>query len=246
MIKFSTILLISFSLLISGCASVFSNSQKAQGISHIDSTNMLKGIDISHYQGDFVTELAGNDALDFVICKATQGLTYVDAKFSENWNALRQERHTRGAYHFYDVSEDAIQQASHFMNTVGELSAADITPVVDIEGASLSKLTTQTTAQKIALIEKGLFELLTELHKHYARKPIIYTNYTFAQEYLVNKSFADYPLWLAEYTSADKPKVPSVWLETGFKIWQKSDSYKLDSTALDYDVFYGTRSQLLK
>lgn len=246
MIKVTHCLVLSLLLMMIGCSSVLSTHQQSKAINPQSSVNMLKGIDISHYQGNFVTELAGSNTLDFVICKATQGLTYVDGKFLENWNMLKSEGHIRGAYHFYDAKEDGRQQALHFINTVGDISDADITPVVDIEGASLNNLSDQTTVQKIALIEKGMFDLLNTLHKHYGRKPIVYTNYTFAQKYLVNKRFSEYPLWLAQYTSAHKPKVPNVWLQTGFKIWQKSDSYKLDSTDLDFDVFYGTRKQLLE
>lgn len=228
-------------LIVSGCSSVISSTGGADD----NTKTMLKGIDISHYQGDFVSELASNKTLDFVISKATQGLTYVDAKFEGNWEALKQENYIRGAYHFYDASENAQQQALHFINTVGDINAGDITPIVDIEGASLSKLNSSTTKQKIDLVEKGLLQLLSDLQLHYGRKPIVYTNYTFAQKYLINTRFSDYPLWLAEYTSEKQPKIPNVWKERGFKIWQKSDTYKLDSTELDYDVFYGTPHQLL-
>ena len=228
-------------LIVSGCSAVMSNIDGTDKVSK----TMLKGIDISHYQGDFVAELASNKTLDFVISKATQGLAYVDAKFEGNWKALKQENYIRGAYHFYDASENAQQQALHFINTVGDINAGDITPIVDIEGASLSKLNSNTTKQKIDLIEKGLLQLLADLQLHYGRKPIVYTNYTFAQKYLINTRFSDYPLWLAEYTSENQPEIPNVWKERGFKIWQKSDTYKLDSTELDYDVFYGTPRQLL-
>lgn len=241
MFKHKIIILLSL-LMVSGCSAIMSSTESPAK----NEKNMLKGIDISHYQGDFVTELAGNKTLDFVISKATQGLTYVDARFDDNWKMLKQEGHIRGAYHFYDASENAQQQALHFINTVGDINTADITPIVDIEGASLSKLGDHSTVQKTALIEKGLFQLLADLEFHYGRKPIVYTNYTFAQKYLVNTKFANYPLWLAEYTSEQQPKIPNVWKESGFKIWQKSDTYKLDSTELDYDVFYGTRRQLVK
>lgn len=237
----SNILILLSLLIVSGCSAVTSST----GNPAENEKTLLKGIDISHYQGDFVTDLASHKTLDFVISKATQGLTYVDAKFKSNWKALKQEGYIRGAYHFYDANDNAQQQALHFINTVGDISAGDIAPIVDIEGVSLSKLDASTDKQKIAIIEKGLFQLLADLQLHYGRKPIVYTNYTFAQKYLLNTKFSDYPLWLAEYTSEKQPKIPNAWKEKGFKIWQKSDTYKLDSIELDYDVFYGTRRQLI-
>lgn len=95
---------------------------------------------------------------------------------------------------------------------MGDISDADITPVVDIEGASLNNSSDQTIVRKITLIEKAMFDLLNVLHKHYGRNDIVYTNYTFVQKYLINKRFSEYPLWLTRYTSAGKPKVPTVWL----------------------------------
>jgi len=222
-------------------------AQSSKFSAHNNSENpILKGIDISHYQGDFVRRLSGEKVIDFVICKATQGLTYVDDRFEQNWVMLKQEGYVRGAYHFFDAAEDGQQQALHFMKTVSGITDADIAPVVDIEGASLQALSENTVEQNTALIKKGLFQFLAILEKHYGRKPIVYTNYTFAQKYLSNKKFADYPLWLAEYSSETQPNIPTAWQARGFKIWQKSESYKLDSTELDYDVFYGTLGQLLQ
>lgn len=44
----------------------------------------VRGVDVSHYQGEIDwTVLAGN-GIDFVFLKATEGSTYVDETFAEN------------------------------------------------------------------------------------------------------------------------------------------------------------------
>jgi len=52
-------------------------------------------------------------------------------------------------------------------------------------------------------------------------------------------------LWLAQYTKKSKPTLPKTWQEKGYKIWQKSDNYFIDSRNTDFDLFYGTKAELI-
>ena len=62
----------------------------------------IYGIDISMYQGKEVGEIhKKNDSLGFIICKATEGITYTDPDFSYNWKNIKEKSFIRGAYHFY-------------------------------------------------------------------------------------------------------------------------------------------------
>ncbi len=44
----------------------------------------IKGIDVSKYQHSEIDEIDEADSLSFIICKATEGITYVDPKFKQN------------------------------------------------------------------------------------------------------------------------------------------------------------------
>jgi|GEM_PF-1704826 len=202
----------------------------------------LYGMDVSHYQGDLLNDIGSDKKplhkLDFFIVKATQGVSDVDPMFSKNWQWLAQNKRRRGAYHFYVSGDDPVQQAQHFIATVGKWQAADIAPVVDIEAAGINPKTTSETLQTDLLRFLHTVEAATQKH------PIIYSNTAFAQQWLNKSEFARYPLWLADYTTAAKPVVPDIWQSTGQLIWQKTDQYKVDATQVDFDVFHGKLSQL--
>ena len=198
------------------------------------------GIDISHYQGNIVEELKHQDKLDFIICKATQGIKYTDPDFDKNWAGIRQQGFIRGAYHFYNSSENAMDQAKHFTAVLAKWDKKDIAPILDIEQASLnSKISVQD-------LQKDLLVFLQQLEKSFKKRPVIYTDSAFAKAYLNNDKFARYPLWLADYTKNKQPEIPEVWKQQGFKIWQKSSTYQLDSKVVDFDIYNGLLSGLIE
>ncbi|MEM6686935.1 MAG: GH25 family lysozyme [Bacteroidota bacterium] len=198
------------------------------------------GIDISVYQGDEVETFTEDTKLQFIICKATEGVTYTDPKFTENWTTIKEKGYIRGAYHFYRSNDDPKSQALFFLDAIKDIRATDIPPVVDVEQSGI------TQSQSVAEIQQSVLQLLQIIEQQSNRIPIIYTNTEFAIDYLNTSEFANYPLWIADYTSADEPEVPSVWKEIGYTFWQKSDNYKLDDYTDDADVFNGSADALRK
>ena len=198
------------------------------------------GIDVSHFQGTVVESIKSSDSLRFVICKATQGDYFVDPDFRINWREIQEKGLIRGTYHFYDCSDDPVKQAEHFTSTASDIRSADIAPILDIEQGSM---TDSVSGEQMV---KDILVFLQTVEKITNRKPILYTDYAFAQEYFKNTKLEEYDLWLAEYSGGKKPLIPNEWEEKGFKIWQKSDSYHAYSTTLDYDVFFGDLSDLVK
>lgn len=198
------------------------------------------GMDISHFQGNIVDAINVKDSLRFIICKATQGDSFVDPDFRMNWREIEEKGLIRGTYHFYVCTDDPLDQANHFINNASDITTKDIAPILDIEQGSMSKNVSADQMEKDILIFLKIVEQKTK------RKPIIYTDYAFAQEYLKNSIFAEYDLWLAEYTSDKNPRIPDTWKNRGFKIWQKTASYNLDSRMADLDVYYGLLKDIVK
>jgi len=196
------------------------------------------GIDVSHWNGDIVSEIQANSDLSFIICKATQGLKMIDSEFKKNWVSIKQLGKIRGAYHFYIYKDDPIKQANHFCDVVNDLQETDISLILDVEELSLPK----GKIDKVKL-KNDLIVFLEHIKKKTNRTPIIYTDYSFANQYLDDSKFSKYSLWLAEYTNGT-PKIPNTWKKTGYKILQKSDNYNINSTKEDYDIFYGKKSEL--
>ena len=188
------------------------------------------GIDISRYQGNEINFLNKQvDKLSFIICKATEGITYTDSSFKTNWPAIQAKGYVRGAYHFYHCKDDPAKQVSNYLGVMGAFLAADFPPIVDFEESSID------AGVNKASIQPNLLQFLTLLEQKTGRKPLIYTDNNTANAYLTDPAFAGYSLWIANYNST--LKIPNVW--KNWTIWQQSSSYKLNGQLNDYDVFNG-------
>lgn len=190
------------------------------------------GIDVSHWNGDIISEISDNSEISFIICKATQGEKIIDPQFKRNWTLTKKRNKIRGAYHFYIYHNDPIKQANHFCDEVNDLQKTDISLILDIEELSLPK----NNVNKVKL-KDDVIKFLEHVEKRTGRIPILYTDYSFANEYLNDVKFSRYPLWLAEYTKK-KPRIPIAWEKTGLMILQKSNDYSINSTKVDFDAFF--------
>lgn len=212
-----------------------------QPVVSVDTTKQaFYGIDISRWNGHALTEITPEDSITFIICKATQSVDYEDPDFKSNWEMAKEKNFIRGAYHFYIYGEDPTKQAEHFWSVISRLDSTDMAPVLDIEEESLPA---HENVDKVNL-QVDLLQFLKRLEELSGRAPMVYVDVSFANKYLSNKSFAKYPLWVAEYTNSTQPKTPETWKETGYKIWQKSDHYDIDSHHTDFDLFKGQKDEL--
>ncbi|MEO8237521.1 MAG: GH25 family lysozyme [Flavobacterium sp.] len=188
------------------------------------------GIDISRYQGNEINFLNKQvDKLTFIICKATEGITYTDSSFKTNWPAIQAKGYVRGAYHFYHCNDDPSKQVANYLGVMGKFLDTDFPPIVDFEENSIDPGVNK------ASIQRNFLQFLTLLEQKTGRKPLIYTDNNTANAYLTDPAFAGYALWIANYSST--LKIPNVW--KNWTIWQQSQNYKLNGQLNDYDVFNG-------
>ena len=93
----------------------------------------VRGVDVSSYQGEIDwTTVAAEPNLKFAFLKATEGRSWEDPYFDENWKLTKRAGLRRGAYHFYRPNRDAAEQATFFA-TVVRLEPGDLPPVLDVE-----------------------------------------------------------------------------------------------------------------
>lgn len=200
--------------------------------------SFIYGIDISHWQGDQLRNSSLPDSLCFVICKATEGVTFVDSKLKTNKKYLDNSKKLIGGYyHFYRCNKSAIQQARFFVKTAGPFSKKDFPPIIDLE-----HLTERQQCKRKA-DKDSILVFLEEVQRLTKRRPIIYTNHDFGNRNLTDKAFAYYPLWIAHY-SKKQPRLCGHWAD--WTIWQKSDSYRVGSIKNDLNVFNGNEKDLKK
>lgn len=60
----------------------------------------VRGVDVSHYQGEIDWVVLGQQDIDFAYIKATEGSFHIDEKFSQNWSGAALSGLAVGAYHF--------------------------------------------------------------------------------------------------------------------------------------------------
>lgn len=225
--------------------------KKAQAVPKIDVngdlltsstvSTFLYGIDISKFQGNEVEMLnSTKDSLTFVICKATEGITYTDPDFAANWKNIAAKGFIRGAYHFYHCNDAPATQAANFLAHIMPLRAIDLPPIVDFENGGIP------SGSAIDEVQKNLLSFLKLIEEKTNRKPMIYTNINVGNKYLNNSAFADYALWVADYNGQAEPQVPIAWQDQSWAFWQKSSSYSIGKIKNDFDLFNGSRADLKK
>ena len=207
------------------------------------------GIDISKYQPDIewkalmvITDAQGRTTksltkakdirkISYVFIKATEGSSMKDKHFHKHWNNAGKHNIRRGAYHFFRSSKDARQQAMHFIQTVGPLSADDLPPVLDIE-------TIHKGCSRKVLNDKALTWLKT-VENHYGRKPIVYSSASFIERHLCKEIKENYPIWVAHY-GAPRPRCAR------WHIWQFADNASVYGIDGEVDLNVTTEETLRK
>ena len=92
----------------------------------------IRGIDVSAYQGNIDWNILSNQEIDFAFIKATEGSSFVDEKFKENYENAIKTNLKIGAYHFFSYDSEGSTQADNFIKNVPKTEEM-LPPVVDIE-----------------------------------------------------------------------------------------------------------------
>ncbi len=223
-------------LLFSSC----SNTAPQEGDSATAKGKYLRGIDVSDNVGKIDWAKVKADGYAFAFVKATDGIDYggVDY-FFVNWPKMKSAGIIRGVYHFYESADDPVAQADYLADSLqnaGGLESGDLPPVLDFERAASGK-------QVMAFLKR--------IEARTGCTPIIYVDERFANLYLTDPAFANYPLWIAEYKVA-APKVPNTWKNASksWTLWQDSESGTVRGVAgageTDTNFFRGDAAALQK
>ena len=197
----------------------------------------VSGIDISRWQNKIDFTKLSKTNVKFIFIKATQGIKTVDSSFKETWKNLQNLGILHSAYHFFQSNLDPIQQAEHFIKTVGVLGDRHLPLVADVERWETGDL------QDSGKLQDSVESFLKKVEAESGKKPILYTGSAFSRSYLGTR-FGGYPLWVAHY-GPPKPKISSAWKDWTF--WQYTDQGKVDGiqTNTDMNWFNGTEQELL-
>lgn len=210
---------------------------------HHDSTGTFGGIDISaDQQNIFSAPLP--DSISFVICKASEGVTYTDPTYYNYIAKVQSLNLVSGAYHFYHTADDPTQQADSFWFRINKAKLPDLPPILDIEQGSFCEGPNCITPNNDTL-QAQLLRFLSRLQSHCNCTPILYTDDGFIESYLFDQRFSQYPLWLAEYTlDGANPILPNNSPWKNWLMWQKNSNTVFNTDTTDFDIYVGSMSNL--
>jgi len=195
----------------------------------------LAGIDVSSYQGTIDWGKVAAAGVQYAFIRVSDGLSFPDAKFAENWVGARAHGLRRGAYQFFRSDEDPSAQAELLLRAMGPLSPGDLPPVIDVES---------TDAQTAATMTTNIGIWLDRVESVIQQAPIIYTGPNFWNTNVKTAAFAHHPLWVAHW-GATCPSLPTAW--SAWQLWQNSATGTVSGIgagSVDLDVFNGDAAAL--
>ena len=205
---------------------------RANGVTYV------KGIDVSHWQGEINWTKVYEAGYRFVFIKATEGVNFVDPNLEKNVEGAKKAGLLVGVYHFaHPESNKPEDEARFFLSVAGKyVKNGYLKPVLDLEkGCNLGseKLTEWVLRwAKTIFVETGV-------------EPIIYVNSYYATNCLENP-VTKYDLWIAHWTY-DPALQPNTGIWSKWKFWQYSDNGTVPGIngKVDLDLYNGNIEQLL-
>ncbi len=198
----------------------------------------VRGVDVSHYQGKIDWERLRGQGVNFAFIKATEGSTYVDERFTENYKNASEHKVRTGAYHFFSFDSPGDTQAENFISTVPAHDGM-LPPAIDVEMYGKYK---STPPEDIETVRRELRLMLSLLEDEYGLVPVIYVTVE-SYELFVKGGFEGYDIWIRDIFSR-----PSLSDGRGWTFWQytnrgRLDGYDGEEPYIDMNVFYGSAEE---
>jgi lysozyme len=190
----------------------------------------LRGIDVSHHQGQIDWTAASRDRVVFAYIKATEGGDHRDTRFQANWAEARGAGLVVGAYHFFTLCRPGIDQARNFIDVVPRAEGT-LPPALDLE------FTGNCPARPEAdRLKQEIDAFLGAVETHFGRPVILYVDETLEAMY---PSVLPARMRWVRFISA--PPATAEWT-----FWQYSETGQIDGIAkpVDLNVFRSDHSEL--
>lgn len=213
------------------------------GVIHLNSPSRevypVVGVDVSHHQGKIDWDVLSSQGIDFAYIKATEGSSFVDPRFEENFRNAKASPLRVGVYHFFSFDSTGEEQAEHFRRAV-EPYEGMLPPAVDVEYYGDYASGKPVDSAKVKAELRKLVDALTE---EYGMKPVVYAaDDSYAA--FVKGDFDDCALWYRSVYSGVGDGI-------GWTFWQYSNRHVLDGYEggeryIDMNVFAGDKNSFMK
>ena len=180
----------------------------------------VRGLDVSHHQGEIDWQRVASDDVSFAFIKATEGGDFVDSDFAENLADARAAGVAVGAYHFFTLCRPGAEQAANFLATV-PVGQPLLPPAVDLEyeGNCAARPTSEE-------VRAELDAFLAPVEAAFGQQAVFYITYQFYNDHVL--MLPERPLWVRWI--AWQPNHHD-WL-----LWQYHDRGRVDGIDGDVDL----------
>ncbi len=192
---------------------------------------IMNGIDIANYQASLN---AGSVEADFIIVKATEGLSYINPVGDQHYQQAKSAGKLLGVYHFM-TADDPRAQAEFFVNNIGGYIGEAIL-VLDFEAGGL------------ALGSNGAKVFLDRVKELTGVAPLIYMSKSVVNQMDWSAVAPNYGLWAAQYANyTPTGYLAEPWTDNaGWGAWGQPAIYQYSSSGrlsgyngdLDLDIAY--------
>jgi len=176
------------------------------------SETIYEGIDVSAWQGTIDFAEVKNSGIEIVYAKASEGNSYVDETFEQNYQNAKANGLKVGAYHYVTATntQEAREQAQFFAQVVDgkEIDCRLAMDFENFDGISYEEV------NSIALAFMQELQNLTNC------MPIVYADTSAASDVFLG-SITEYPLWVAQY-EVEEPTPNGNW--DTWQGWQYTSS----------------------
>jgi beta-glucosidase-like glycosyl hydrolase len=199
-----------------------------------------RGMDVSSAQGNVDWQAAYNNGARFAYVKATEGTTYTNPYFAQQYNGSYNIGMIRGAYHYaHPDSSSGTAQADYLLAHGGGWSGDGQTlpPALVLQPGASATCYGLSAAAMVSWIKA----FSDDVHTKYSKYPMIYTTFSWWNTCTANSSAfaATNPFWIASYTATAPTSIPAG--TATWTMWQNASSGLLPG---GQDRFNGSFTQL--
>lgn len=191
----------------------------------------IRGVDLSHYQGEVDWKVLSKQDIQFAYIKATEGSGHVDDRFAANWDNAGEADVKAGAYHFFSFDSPGESQAANFISCVAKREGM-LPPVIDVEYYADKK----NNPPEPGPVREQLRIMIETLQEYYGMTPVIYSTEEVWERYLEGY-FEEYPLWIRNVFA--KPRISQPWTFWQYSNRGRLDGYEGGTRYIDLNVFCG-------
>ncbi len=171
----------------------------------------IRGIDVSHHQGEIDWSLVATSGTRFAFIKATEGQDFRDRRFEFNWARAGAEGIARAAYHFFTFCSPGAAQAAHFLRVAPPEPGA-LPPIADVEFTGNCQAWTDLGA-----IRTELRHFLDVVEEAWGVRPLLYLTPR-SHEQITVGHFDEHPGWIRDILWRPRDSDYGGWA-----FWQFSD-----------------------